>query len=54
MLKHMIICWSLIIIADELDFVVVVVEQPAEVELVVIFLLELDCVVLLGSLLAEY
>lgn len=45
---------SLIIIADELDLVVVVVEQPAEVELVVVLLLELDRVVLLRSLLAEH
>lgn len=50
----MIILRSLIIIPDELDLVVVVVEQPAEIELVIVLLLELDRVVLLGALLAEH
>lgn len=45
---------SLIIIADELDLVVVVVEQPTQVELVIVLLLELNRVVLLRSLLAEH
>ena len=45
---------SLIIIADELDLVVVVVEQSTQVELVIVLLLELDRVVLLRSLLAEH
>ena len=45
---------SLLIVAEVLDLVVVVVEQPAEVELVVVLGLELDGVRLLGALLPEH
>lgn len=44
---------SLVIVADVLDLIVIVVEQPAEVKLIVVLGLELDRVVLLGALLPE-
>jgi hypothetical protein len=44
---------SLLIVPDVLDLVIVVVEKPAEIQLVVVLHLELDGVDLLSPLLAE-
>ena len=37
-----------------LDLIVVIVEQPAQIQLVIFFGLELNCVALLGTFLPKY